>query len=76
MSTDDTSAEPARTRRSYTLTAQVTVHADANLADPFIRFAVFRALAEHLTTAALHLDTPYGTATADIGRSPPCPDLT
>jgi hypothetical protein len=62
-----TTFEAARARRTYTLTAHVTVHADADLSDPFTRFAVFRVLADRLSAAPLELDTPYGAATADIG---------
>jgi hypothetical protein len=62
-----TTFDAARARRTYTPTAHVTVHADADLNDPFTRFAVFRALADRLTAAPLELDTPYGAATADIG---------
>jgi hypothetical protein len=64
---DHTTAEPVRARRTYTLTAHVTVHADADLSDPFTRFAVLRAMADRLSAAPLELDTPDGAATADIG---------
>ncbi len=43
------------------------MHADADLSDPFTRFAVFRAVADRLSAAPLELDTPDGAATADIG---------
>jgi hypothetical protein len=64
---DHTTAEPARSQRTYTLTAHITVQSDADLRDPFTRVAVFRALVEQLTAAPLELQTPYGAATADIG---------
>lgn len=64
---DPTPSVPARSRRTYTVTAQVAVDAEADLTDPFARFAVLRALAEHLTAAPVDLETPFGTATARIG---------
>jgi len=57
--------DPARSRRTYTVTARITVHAD--LADPFARVAVFRALVDQLTAAPLDLDTPFGAASARVG---------
>jgi hypothetical protein len=65
--TDHTTIEPARSRRTYTLTAHVTVHADADLSDPFTRAAAFHALVEQLRATPLVLDTPFGAAAADIG---------
>jgi hypothetical protein len=59
-------ADPAPAARGFTLTVQVTVRSDADLRDPFIRFAVFRALVDQLTTTPLRLDTPHGAATADF----------
>jgi hypothetical protein len=44
-------------RREYT----------ADLVDPFIRAAFFRALAEHLHTRPLPLHTPPGAGVARIG---------
>ncbi|HLL66443.1 MAG TPA: hypothetical protein VK453_11940, partial [Micromonosporaceae bacterium] len=64
---DHSTAEPARSQRSYTVTAQVTVRADADLGDPFARVAVFRALVHQLTTAEHQVQTPYGAASAHIG---------
>jgi hypothetical protein len=60
-------AAPAVSRRTYTLTAHIMVSCEADLRDPFTRFAVFRALAEQLQAAPLVVDTPYGTASAHIG---------
>jgi hypothetical protein len=60
-------AERARFPRTYTVTAQIAVDAEADLADPFARCAVFRALADQLTAAPMELDTPFGTATARVG---------
>ena len=60
------SAERARPMHTYAVTAQIAVDAEADLADPFARFAVFRALADQLTAAPMELDTPFGTATARI----------
>ena len=48
---DQTTFDAARTWRTYTLTAHVTMHANADLSDPFTRFAVFRALADRLSAA-------------------------
>jgi hypothetical protein len=58
---------PAVSRRTYTVTAHIVVGCDADLRDPFIRVAVFRALVDQLTGAPLVVDTPYGVATAEIG---------
>ena len=66
-STTLTSGERDRSRRTYAVTARVTVHADADQTDPFTRVAVFRALVDQLTTASLDLDTPFGAACAEIG---------
>lgn len=60
-------ADPAPGTRGFTLSMQVTVHCEADLRDPFIRFAVFRALVDQLTTAPLRLNTPHGQATAEFG---------
>jgi hypothetical protein len=65
--TDPTSPAATRSRRGYTLTAHITVDADADLRDPFIRAAVFTALARQLRATPLVLDTEHGPATADIG---------
>jgi len=65
--TDDTTGEPGRSSRTYTMTTQITVHADADLRDPFARFAVLRALAEQLTGVQWELQTTHGAATAHIG---------
>ncbi len=64
---DPTPPVPTRSRRTYTVTAQVAVDAEADLTDPFARFAVLLALADQLTAAPVDLDTPFGTATARIG---------
>jgi hypothetical protein len=48
--------------------------AEADLADPFARFAVFRALAEHLADVPVELDTPFGAANARIPSSSPFPE--
>ncbi len=64
---DHTTAEPAPSRRSFTVTAHIVMQADADLADPFTRVAVFHALVDQLTAAPLVLDTPYGAANAAIG---------
>lgn len=61
------SGDPAPAARSFTVTAQLTVSSGADLRDPFIRFAVFQALVDQLTTARLRLDTPHGAATAQFG---------
>jgi hypothetical protein len=60
-------ADPAPAARGFTVTMQVTVRCDADLRDPFIRFAVFRALVDQFTTAPLRLNTPHGAATAEFG---------
>jgi len=60
--------EGVRSRRIYTVTLQIAVESDADLADPFARVAVFHALVDQLTTAAaLGLDTPFGGASARVG---------
>ncbi len=59
--------EAAASRRTYTVTAQVVVHSDADLGDPFTRVAVFRAMVDYLKAAPLVVDTSYGAATAVIG---------
>ncbi|GAA0908116.1 hypothetical protein Vau01_095760 [Virgisporangium aurantiacum] len=63
---EDPRVDAERTRHMYTVTAQIAVDAEADLADPFARFAVFRALADKLTAAPIELDTPFGAATARI----------
>jgi hypothetical protein len=62
-----TAAAPAVSRRTYTVTAHIVVSCDTDLRDPFIRVAVFRALVDQLTAAPLVVDTPYCSATAEIG---------
>jgi hypothetical protein len=64
---DSTPSVPARSGRTYTLTAQVAADAEVDLTDPFARFAVLLALAGYLTAAPVDLDTPFGAATARIG---------
>ena len=59
--------DPAPGARSYTVTARITVRSQAELRDPFMRFAVFQALVDHLRTGPLTVDTPHGPATAEIG---------
>jgi hypothetical protein len=54
-------------RREYTVTLHVTVEADADLVNPFIRAEFFRALAEQLHTRPLPLHTPDGAGVALIG---------
>ena len=43
------------------------MYAAADLADPFTRVAVFRALVDQLTATPPDLDTPFGAAGARIG---------
>jgi hypothetical protein len=64
--TGPTVGESAGSRRTYTVTAALVVHSDADLGDPFTRVAVFRAMVDHLKTAPLVVDTPYGAATGVI----------
>lgn len=65
MSSDHTAG--ARSQRAYTVTAHITVHADADLGDPFKRVAFFRALVDQLTSTPLQLDTPFGAGSAQVG---------
>jgi hypothetical protein len=65
--TDPTSPAAAQSRRGYTLTAHITVDADADLRDPFTRAAMFTAVVEQLRATPLLLDTEHGAATAYIG---------
>ncbi len=65
--TDLTTRGTPRSRRGYTLTAHITVDADADLRDPITRAVVFAALVDQLRAAPLHLDTAHGPATAFIG---------
>jgi hypothetical protein len=65
--TDPTPRVSARSRRGYTLTAHITVDADADLRDPITRAAVFTALVEQLRATPLVLDTAHGPATAVVG---------
>jgi hypothetical protein len=60
-------AVPVVPRRTYTLTAHLVVNCEADLRDPFTRFAVFRAVAEALEAAPLVVDTPYGAVSGHIG---------
>jgi hypothetical protein len=60
-------ANVAARSRSFEVSAQVTVHTDADLDEPFARVAVFRALVEQLKAAQLRFDTPHGAATVSIG---------
>ncbi len=61
--TDPTSPAAAQSRRGYTLTAHITVDADADLRDPFTRAAMFTAVVEQLRATPLLLDTEHGAAT-------------
>ena len=54
-------------RHTYTVTARITVHADADQTDPFTRIPVLRALVDQLTAAPVDMNTPVGAARADIG---------
>ena len=65
--THPTTRGTPRSRRGYTLTAHITVDADADLRDPITRAVVFAALVDRLRAAPLHLDTEHGPATAVIG---------
>jgi hypothetical protein len=57
----------ARSRRAFTVTAHVTVDADADLDDPLIRVAYVRALVAQLTAEPWPLDIAFGTGSARIG---------
>ena len=56
----------ARSRRGFTVTAHVTVDADADLSDPFVRVAYFRALVGQLTAEPWQLHTAFGAGSAQI----------
>jgi hypothetical protein len=62
-----TSANAARSRRGFTVTAHVTVDADADLSDPFVRVAYFHALVAQLTAEPWQLHTAFGAGSVQIG---------
>jgi hypothetical protein len=64
---EHTIAAPPVSQRTYTVTAHIVVSCEADLRDPFIRFAMFRALADRMKAAPVVVDTPNGSATAVIG---------
>ncbi|MGI5238755.1 hypothetical protein [Dactylosporangium sp. CA-139066] len=53
-------------RRTFRVTATVTVHAAFDLRDPFARYGVFQALVDQLAATPVHIDTPDGRATAQV----------
>ena len=65
--TGDSATTAGRSRRAFTVTAHVTIDADADLNDPFVRAAYFRALVTQLTTERRQLDTAFGAGNAQIG---------
>ena len=63
---DSATTAAGRSRRAFTVTAHVTIDADADLNDPFVRVAYFRALVTQLTAEPSQLDTAFGAGNAQI----------
>ncbi|WP_432983127.1 hypothetical protein [Dactylosporangium sp. CA-233914] len=59
-------ASPPAVRRTFRVTATVTVDAAFDLRDPFARYGVFQALVDQLAATPMHIDTPKGHATAQV----------
>lgn len=55
------------TTRPYRITVDLEVEVDADLADPFLRNAVFRALVDALKRKPITFETTHGPATATVG---------